>query len=160
LKTILIHKQYRDIYKEYSADIFRYAFSLLKNREDAEDVMHEVFLKYMDNNQSYKQECSIKTWLLILTRNKCYNLLSQRKIRQSVDADDMEVAYRSDFDDKISLNEALLTLSPEENELLYLKEYGGFSYVEIGEITGLSLSNVKIKLFRTRNLLKKLLLEE
>lgn len=69
----------------------------------------------------------------------------------------METEYRLDCDDKISLEEALCKISVEDNELLYLKEYEGLSYAEISELTGLTLANVKIKLFRVRTLLRKLL---
>lgn len=152
-----LHKQNIETYNRYSADIFRYAFSLLKNRQDAEDVMHDVFLKYMDSLSSFNNECSIKTWLLVLTRNKCFNILAQRKTRPSSDISQMETEYRLDCDDKISLEEALRKISVEDNELLYLKEYEGLSYAEISELTGHTLANVKIKLFRARTLLRKLL---
>lgn len=160
MNTKQLHKQNLDTYKEYSADIFRYAFSLLKNRADAEDVMHDVFLKYMDGINSFNNECSVKTWLLVLTRNKCFNILAQKKARPSSDTSRMETEYRLDCDDRISLEEALLKMPDEDNELLYLKEYAGFSYAEISELTGLTLSNVKIKLFRARTLLRKLLLDD
>jgi RNA polymerase sigma-70 factor (ECF subfamily) len=160
LNTKELHKQNLDTYKEYSADIFRYAFSLLKNKADAEDVMHDVFLKYIDSINSFNNECSVKTWLLVLTRNKCFNILAQKKVRPSADAFQMETEYRLDCEDKISLEEALLKMPAEDNELLYLKEYAGFSYAEISELTGLTLSNVKIKLFRARTLLRKLLLDD
>ena len=57
----------------------------------------------------------------------------------------------------ISLKDALIKLPEEYNELIYLREYEGYSYNEIAGITKLSLENVKIKLFRARQELRKIL---
>ena len=57
----------------------------------------------------------------------------------------------------ISLKDALMNLPEEYNELIYLREYEGFSYMEIARITKLSPENVKIKLFRARQELRKIL---
>ncbi len=147
-----------ELYEKYSADIFRYSFSILKDSDEAKDAVQETFVKYAEKNDSFRGECSQKTWLLIITRNYCYNRRKSRNFREKeLEIEKVERSYNPDFDLKISLENALNGLSPEENEMIYLREYENYSYKEITEIMGLSLENVKIKIFRTREKLRKIL---
>ena len=146
------------LYERYSKDIFRYSFSILKNNEEAEDAVQEVFVKYAESENSFKGECSYKTWLLIITRNYCLSRIRSKNFNsEDIDYEAFDKSVDPDYDSAISLREALMKLSSEHNELIYLKEYEGFSYKEISEITKLSLENVKIKLFRARQELRRIL---
>jgi RNA polymerase sigma-70 factor, ECF subfamily len=142
----------------HSKDVYRYAYSLLKNNEDAEDVVQDVFIKYFEKSDSYKDDCSIKTWLLVLTRNRCYNVIKSRKIRQSESIENINL--NSDFNNveaKLNIEEALKILNSEENELIFLREFSGFSYKEIAQILNISIDNVKVRLFRAKQKLRKVL---
>ena len=150
-----------DLFEKYSLDVFRYAKSILKESDEAKDAVQEVFLKYAKNEKSFKGNCSQKTWLLIIARNYCFNKIKNNNYK-NISIDNAEIAFYSapDFEMKISLEEALKLLSPEHNELLYLKEYSNYSYKEIAEITNQTVENVKIKLFRGRQILRKMLKNE
>lgn len=150
-----------ELYERYSKDIYKYSFSILKRSEDAEDAVQEVFMKYVENIDDYKGNCSIKTWLLVITRNYCFNRLKSKNYNTGRLDDEVDLKPQNyNYDLKISLDDALLKLSPVSNELLYLKEYEGYSYKEIAEITELSVENVKIKLFRARQFLRNILKDE
>jgi len=147
-----------ELYEKYSKDIFKYSFSILKNINDANDAVQEVFLKYAQNESSFKGNCSYKTWLLVLTRNYCYNEIKSKNFNnKNIEDYILNKHYEVDFDTRITVKEVLLKLSTEHNELMYLREYEGYSYKEIAEITEQSLENVKIKIFRARQQLRKLL---
>lgn len=147
-----------DLYEKYAHDIFRYTLSILKDEDNAKDAVQETFVKYLENENSFRRDCSQKTWLLVIARNYCYSRLRRAdNANGSINDDDFDVGYENKFDEEISLKEALKFLSPEQNELLFLKEYGGYSYKEIAEITGTTLENVKIKLFRVRQRLRNIL---
>jgi RNA polymerase sigma-70 factor (ECF subfamily) len=149
-----------NLYEKYSNDIYKYSFSLLKSSDEAQDAVQETFIKCAQNSESFNQGCSIKTWLLVIARNYCFNRLKSKNFNTGhIDEEQYYGSYSSSYDLKISIEEALNKLAPEYNELFYLKEYEGYSYKEISEITGLSLENVKIKLFRARQILRKLLSE-
>lgn len=146
------------MYERYSADIFRYSVSILKDEDDAKDAVQEVFVKYAENESSFKRNCSYKTWLLVLTRNYCYNKIrssgyNNERIAEQV----LNKSYEPDYDTSITIKEALLQLNFEESELIYLREYEGYSYKEIAEIIEQSLENVKIKIFRVRKKLREIL---
>lgn len=144
-----------DLYRSYYTDVFRYSFSILKNTENAKDAVQDIFLKLSDTIDQYQGKCSMKTWLMILTRNYCYNLVSSKGYYHSdLEEADNDYSIASDVDLKLSLEEALMKLSASQNELLFLKDSAGYSYKEIANLTGLSLENVKVKLFRTRTILR------
>lgn len=147
-----------ELYERYSKDIFKYSFSILKGEDDAKDAVQEVFVKYVENESSFKGDCSYKTWLLVLTRNYCYNKIKSKGFNNtSLETQTFNKAYETDYDTDISIREALMKLETEDNELIFLREYEGYSYKEIAEITEQSLGNVKIKIFRARKKLREIL---
>ena len=147
-----------ELYERYSADVFKYSFSILKNEEEAKDAVQEVFVKYAESESSFRRDCSQKTWLLVIARNYCYNRVQHSSFRKTDLAEIGENEnYEIDYDTNISLKEALKMLTSEQNELIYLKEYEGYSYKEIAELTDQSLENVKVKLFRARKRLRDIL---
>lgn len=147
-----------ELYEKYSKDIFKYSFSLLKNEDEAKDAVQEVFVKYSETENSFKGNCSYKTWLLIITRNYCYNKLKSRNYNNDRLENYIEnKSYEIDYDSQITIENALMNLSAEHNDLIYLLEYEGYSYKEIAEITEQTLENVKVKIFRARQQLRKIL---
>lgn len=147
-----------ELYERYSQDIFKYSFSILKDEDDAKDSVQEVFVKFAENENSFKRNCSYKTWLLVLTRNYCYNKIKSKGFSNvSFQEQTLSKTYETEYDTRITIREALMQLNPEDNELIYLREYANYSYKEIAEITEQSLENVKIKIFRVRKKLREML---
>lgn len=146
-----------ELYEKYSKDIFKYSYSLLKDEDDAKDAVQETFMKYSESENSFKGNCSYKTWLLIITRNYCYNKIKSKSYNNDrLDNYINNTSYENDYDSLITIKNALIELSTEHSELIYLLEYEGYSYKEIAEITEQSLGNVKIKIFRARQQLRKI----
>jgi len=147
-----------ELYEKFSKDIFRYSLSILKNEDEAKDAVQEVFVKYAESESSFKGNCSQKTWLLVITRNYCYNRISSKGFNiGSFDSEVLRKSYENDFEVVISLKDALENLTSEQNELLYLLEYEGYSYKEIAELTTQTIENVKIKIYRARKKLREIL---
>lgn len=146
------------LFIKYAKDIFRYSFSILKNEDEAKDAVQEVFKKYVESKETFDGRCSHKTWLVIIARNYCFNRIRKRGFKHySIDQTIMDKKYEPDLDDIISLEYALMKLSPDESELIFLREYESYSYKELAEITGQSVNNVKVKLHRIRNKLREIL---
>ncbi|RJP70237.1 MAG: RNA polymerase sigma factor [Ignavibacteriales bacterium] len=149
-----------DVFKLYAEDIFRYSYSILRNAYEARDAVQEVFLKYAESKNIFREECSIKTWLFTITRNYCYDITRKKKhSAEKIQEDFLLPVNNPDYENLISLKEAMKELTPDQNEIIYLRDYEGYSYKEIAELTGQSLENVKIKLFRAKQSLRKILLE-
>ena len=161
-KIILNNKReiipFMELYEKYSMDIYRYSLSILKDKDDAKDAVQETFVKYVENESSFRGDASQKTWLLIVARNYCYSRLKRaEKSNIRIDEKIFDKTYEPQYDSEITLRDALICLSAEHNELLFLKEYGGYSYKEISELTEQSIENVKIKLFRAREQLREII---
>ena len=147
-----------ELYEKYSKDIFKYSFSILNDEDDAKDAVQEVFVKYAENENSFKRNCSYKTWLLVLTRNYCFNKTKSKGFNNaSLEEQTFIRNYEASYDTQITIRDALMQLNSEDNELIYLREYESYSYKEIAEITKQSLENVKIKIFRARKKLREIL---
>jgi RNA polymerase sigma-70 factor (ECF subfamily) len=148
-----------ELFEQYSHDILRYAFSILRNTEDAKDVLQDVFLKYQKSEENFRGECSYKSWLFTITRNTCYDRL--KTIKNTVELEELvyEPSPEVNIDHLITLNTALGKLSPEENEIIYLKDFERYTCGEIAELLGVSITNAKTRLFRAKMKLRKLVTE-
>jgi RNA polymerase sigma-70 factor (ECF subfamily) len=148
-----------ELFERYSNDILRYAYSIVRNTDDAKDVLQDVFLRYHRFEENFRGDCSYKTWLFTITRNICYDKLKTVKIMKDIDTLKYEPAPGFKISDLIELNSALGRLAPEENEIIYLKDFERYSYKEIALILEISLDNVRTKLFRAKRKLRKMLEE-
>jgi RNA polymerase sigma-70 factor (ECF subfamily) len=150
-------KPVKELFESYSNDILHYSLSILKDYDDAKDAVQDVFAQFLKTEDAFRGECSYKTWLLTITRNYCYKKLNNKSTQLQKIDDNSSITYEMNIDTSISLNDALAGLSDDEYEIIYLREYAGYSYQEIAEILQISMDNVKIKLFRVRQRLRKYL---
>lgn len=157
LKDKKKHIPLAELYEKFDADVFKYSFSILKNYEEAKDAVQEVFANYAEHENSFKGDCSQKTWLLIISRNYCFNRLKRKGFKNNNPDTIIDNIIDPDYETRISIEDAIKKLSYDYSELIYLKDYEGYSYKEIAEITETSLENVKIRLFRARQQLRKYL---
>jgi RNA polymerase sigma-70 factor (ECF subfamily) len=147
----------KELFEQYSNDILHYSMSLLKDSDDAKDAVQDVFVKFINSQNTFKGNCSYKTWLLIITRNYCLKKLNGKANRPISIDDNLLETYEPNLDETITLYDAIKKLSREEYELIYLREYACHSYAEMAEILGITVDNVKVKLFRVREQLRKYL---
>lgn len=146
-----------NLFKNYSKDILHYSLSLLRDYEEAEDAVQEVFTRFIESYDSFRGECSYKTWLLTITRNYCFNRLNGKaRLTDRID-EQLILSSEDGIEQKIILEEALEKLTKDEYELVYLREFACCSYKEISEILNISENNVKVKIFRVRQQLRKYL---
>jgi RNA polymerase sigma-70 factor (ECF subfamily) len=147
----------KELFEQYSNDILHYSMSLLKDSDDAKDAVQDVFVRFINSQNTFKGNCSYKTWLLIITRNYCFKILNGKANRPISIDDNLLETYDPNLDETITLDDAIKKLSREEYELIYLREYACHSYAEMAEILGITVDNVKVKLFRVREQLRKYL---
>ncbi|HSL88457.1 MAG TPA: RNA polymerase sigma factor [Ignavibacteriaceae bacterium] len=161
---------------DFSVLIDRYknkAFSLLKrmlkNELDAEEVLQDCFLKAYNSLKGFKQESKFSTWFYKIVYNTALTRLSSRKRKienemSSVD-DHFELEYKSnlnEFDNQeiSTLLKKLISQLPENHaavmSMFYLDE---MSCEEISEVMNISVSNVKVILYRSRNSLKNIIID-
>lgn len=157
---------FRTLVERYQDYVFTITFKVLKNREQAEEVAQDVFIKVYKMLGSFKQKSKFSTWLYTIAYRTALDEARKKKIRtDSLEEDNgfLQIEDRMgkspafdmlQADLNRHLQNALLQLKPMDAtvmSLFYLKEK---NVQEIGEITGLSISNIKTKLHRVREQLR------
>ena len=142
------------------------ASGILRQREEAEDVAQQVLLKAYVSLPRFDLRSAFSTWLYKITVNECWDHLRRRKSRpqvlQSELSEDQARKVESLSGDGGFTNPAeramqgdlveglLAHLSEEDRQILVLKEVEGFSVREVGDMIGLNVNTVKVRLFRAR----------
>ncbi len=141
----------------YRGNVYRLAFSYVKNNEDAEDISQEAFLKLYKSNESFETPENVKAWLIRVTINLSKNLLKTfwRQRRSELNA---EFTYENEREEV--LLEIIGRLKPKYAVVLHLFYYESYSANEIAAILGISSGTVRTRLARARNQLKEMLLKE
>ena len=154
--------QYK-LYQSYSKAMFNICFRMMNDREEAEDMLQEVFSEAFRRLDSFRHESTFGAWLKRITVNRCINEIKRKKAQLQF-FDDM-----SPFGDRSEEEEYPTGLSVENirkamEELpkgarlifsLYLLE--GYDHQEISQILGISESNSKTQYMRAKNRIKEIL---
>ncbi len=161
----------------YETTVFRYVYTILGNRADAEDVTQEVFIKLWRTLPRYRFHASFSTYLTRIARNAAHDFLrAHRKDRHIIslyaeDDDGEEQALLLPDPDPASdpvswylteenvarLHDAMLQLPDEMREVLMLRAGHGHSYEEIAAMLSISEGTVKSRLHRAKKYLRKIL---
>ena len=140
--------------------MFRAAKAILQNDQDAEDAVQEAICTAFARRDSLREMDKFRPWVLRILTNKCYDAC--RKRRNTVDleaAGEVPAATGLDTAERLSLWQAVMSLSDDLRATVTLFYYDGMSVREIGGILGISEAAVKTRLRRGRERLR-LLLDE
>jgi RNA polymerase sigma-70 factor (ECF subfamily) len=152
-------------------DAYNLARWLMRNQEDAEDMVQESYLRAFRFFASFHEGTSCRAWLLQIVRNTCYTALGARKRREKevpIEEENDEVEDPSPLP-PVSLakkatveavREAIAALPVDFREAVVLRELEGLSYKEISEVSGVPLGTVMSRLARGRHQLYLMLLEQ
>ena len=142
---------FREFYDATSSVVFGFALSILKNRHDAEDVMHDAYIKAFTNASSYKPMGKPLAWMLTIVKNLCYNKLRSGKICEDIaEYEDQIVSeFQEDVTDRAVLEQALSILDPEERQIVILHAVSGMKHREIAELLGMPTGTVLSKYNRS-----------
>ena len=147
--------QYNQCVEKYADRLFRFALSSRRNREEAEDVVQESFARVWEKLKTV-DFAKAKSYLFTTAHHAMIDQIRQRQRTSDIEeiatlADPKGIPY-PDVND--ILHKALATLPEAQRNALLLRDYEGYSYEEIGAITGLTESQVKVYIFRGRTALK------
>jgi RNA polymerase sigma-70 factor (ECF subfamily) len=142
--------------------IFRFASGLVGNREEARDVAQETFLAAFANLSGYdSSRAAFSTWLFTIARNRCLNLLKQRRPIALAEPDSIGSVTPADpiVSQELSfqLDRALAALPVEQRSAFVLAEIEELPYAEIARIEQTSLGTVKSRIHRAKQRLQSLL---
>jgi len=148
-------KEYNLSVDEYSDNIFRFALKHLKNEMSAKDIVQETFTKVWIKHEEVSFE-KVKSYLFTTAYHSIIDWI--RKEQKSGDIEKTNADTRSssmeNFDLQEVLDEALKTLPEIQKTVVLVRDYEGYNYTEIAEITNLNESQVKVYIFRARKALQ------
>ena len=146
-----------ELYKRFHKLVYGTAWSILKNKEDAEDVTQMVFTKLYEMDTSKfpaNKQCS---WLYTVTKNEAFTLLKKRN--RTVELDTVYNTVGSDHEIKntigrLEFHQLMNRLNSREREIVSLKVLGGFSFAEIGRLLHEPTGTVKWRYYTALHSLK------
>jgi len=159
---------YTFLVEKYKHMVFTLAIRIVKNREEAEEVAQDVFVKAFKNLKNFKGDSKFSTWIYKIAYYASLDELkrNKRQIRsenidtfkeRNVGNTDDSLKFLHDRDRKEIINDALFKLNEDERVIITLYYYEELAVKEISKIVDLSEDNIKIKLFRSRKKLAGLL---
>ena len=156
---------YETLVRRYQDVLYRHAVRMVGGPDDAADIVQKAFIKGFRNLQRCRQPDRVGAWLFRIAANLCKDHLKSRRRRDvSLDAvgaleshrgNPERGAERSELRGEIQ--EALERLTPDQREAFVLKHVEGWSYEEMAERLGVSVSALKMRVHRAREALQDLL---
>lgn len=142
----------------YGTPVFTLVRRIVGCEADAEEITEDVFLKVYDNVQKWRSDCAFSTWIYRVAYNTSISALRRRR-KVIVDRGFAEMERVEDpatnYDHHreaqyVALEKAIAELSADDRALINLYYYDNRNVEYLSEVSGLSVSNVKVKLFRIR----------
>ncbi len=166
---------FRLLLREYQTPVFHIALRMLRDREDAEDATQDVFIKVHGALHQYDFRYPFRSWIFRIAHNRCIDYIRKRKMTfLSLDApapgreeetgwelpdpdavDPLDAAQAAE--EKELIEEAIGKLGPTLRSAITLRHVEGLRYEEIAQILGVPLGTVKVRIFRARQVLARLL---
>lgn len=163
---------YDELVRRYQPRIYSLAYNMTSSKEDAEDMVQDVFVKAYSSLKSFRGTSSFYTWIYRIAVNRTINFLKKRKKKQALSLNDVDEAVERDpayvelsarespvrdaslSELQVKLNKALLTLSEKHRTVVVLHDIQGVPHDEIARMTGCSEGTVRSRLFYARQQLQ------
>jgi len=160
---------FRKIYTVTMPVLFRIALRIAGNEEAAEDLCHDALIKMTEKNMKFPSINDAKYWLIRVVKNASLNYAKRKgrerrayeralkEDRRTVDSGETTLLKGESIQ---QVQDALGKLPENLRTVLQLKEYGELNYKEIGRVLGITEGNVKVRVFRAREQLSRLIGED
>jgi RNA polymerase sigma factor (sigma-70 family) len=157
---------YADLIRRHQRFVFTLAMRFTKNREDAEEIAQDCFVKAYRSLETFKHESKFSTWLYSIVYTTAMSSLRKKRVdTTSIDDENIYIQIENSshgFDVNSAenrsrsfyLNQAIDQLMPDDAAIITLFYKGEQSLEEIAQTMGIESNNVKVKLFRARQRLK------
>lgn len=148
-------KEYNNSVKEYGDPVYRFICRSIKDRERAADIVQDTYEKLW-NCVTEVDFNAVKSWLFTSAYNRMIDVIRKDSRLVAIEFYDDASLYAEDNSTDLNevLHHALDRLPAVQRSVILLRDYEGYSYQEIGEITGLTESQVKTYIFRGRTALR------
>jgi RNA polymerase sigma-70 factor (ECF subfamily) len=147
------------VIESYSNSLFKICFMILKDEQDTMDVLQETFLTYMTKRPDFNSENHRKAWLIKVSQNKCREFLRFHKRHAGIPLEEveesLEITHGMSVEDREKLR-LIWNLKYNLKSVVILYYVEGYSVKETAEILRISVTAVKKRLQRAREILEKL----
>ncbi len=151
----MTEREYNQCVNLYADNVYRFILKNLRHEEDARDIVQSAYEKmWVNREQVHNEKC--RSFLFTVAYNTMIDHIRKNKrivLKEEFNENALGTGSQEQNTKRI-LNEALHKLNDTQRSLVMLKDYEGYNYAEIGEITGLNESQVKVYLHRARLLLR------
>ena len=160
------HDAYALLVERYKSYVFTLTFRFTKNREDAEEVSQDIFVKAYRSLADFKGTAKFSTWLYTIVNTTCITFLRKKRLDiRSLDdektfevADSQDSGFRANQVEQKSrlnmVNQAIAMLNPDDAEIITLFYKSEQSLEEISQVLGVEVNTAKVRLHRARTRLK------
>jgi RNA polymerase sigma-70 factor (family 1) len=145
-----LYSTFEALFREHYSTLANYAFSLLKNREDAEDVVQDVFVKLWQNSPAVVTTPQVKFYLFTSTKNSCISLLRKQSGKYFVPANEVSLSGAAHDEppeegtDLLSIAEKAISALPPQCQVIFrMSRLGKMTYQEIADEMGISVKTVE-----------------
>jgi RNA polymerase sigma-70 factor (ECF subfamily) len=157
---------FASLVERYQNYVFTLVLRFTDNRQDAEEISQDIFVKAYRSLADFRGDAKFSTWLYTIVRTSCITFLRKRKLdlvsldneKARIQVESHESAYKANLIEKKSrqamVNEAIQMLSIDDAQVLTLFYKGEQTLEEMGIILGMEPNTVKVKLHRARQRLK------
>ncbi len=144
-------KEYNRSVEEYADSVFRFILADIRDEERASDIVQDTFEKLWRNVSELEYNV-VKSWLFSTAYHGMIDMIRKEKRMTLIeDSHTREMVHESQYNDLNEILHAALKRLPEhQRSVILLRDYEGYSYQEIGGITGMSEAQVKINIYRGR----------
>lgn len=144
-----------DLYRKYAGSLYWVCLKYVRNKEDAEDMVNQVFVKVQQNLRGFKGNSGIYSWMYRIAVNECIQLYRKRKFEADGPGDFEEMLHASPedwLDARLLLERITRDADPETVEILFLLYLEGLTQEEVVEKLGISRTTVhrKVTAFRAK----------
>lgn len=148
-------KEYNKTVELYADNVYRFILKNIADVEKAKDIVQDAFEKMWNKHEEVSAEKGKSYLFTTAYRQMIDKIRREKKQGNWNEVAESSFATKEHYSDLSEiLNEALLQLNEKQRSLIMLRDYEGYNYEEISEITSLSLSQVKVYIFRARKVLK------
>lgn len=148
-------KEYNSAVDMYADNVFRFVVKHIKNEMSAQDIMQEAFMKVWIKREEIQAD-KVKSYLFTTAYHCLIDWINKEKRSGDIEKveNNMTAPSSLEFDVNSVLEQALNRLPEIQKTVVLLRDYEGYNYAEIAEITQLNESQVKVYIFRARQALK------
>lgn len=152
---------FEDIVRLYQADVFRFAWHLMRDRTAAEDVTQDAFIRAFRFLRSYRGDSPFSSWIMRIVRNCAMDTLRKQKSQIARHQDEhLRAGSIADPVARAELDAALRAITPDHREPFMLIEVFGLSYAEAADVLGIRVGTVKSRMHRARQALCRALADD